>query len=332
MKQSSRGIAHTVPLKIRLPETLRQELPNATGKPFNHAIVEVLYNSMDATPVRVLSMHGDLCDVAVKTLTTQEWRLAQQYRELNATIRILLKAGTMLAPESTLLRPVRPGSADHLFLERACEKVRRALDIVLGLDLAMAGDSPIDAESETAAAPLVKQSGTTFLIFDELLGQSGWRRKESDPNNIVEVKIRLPKILREQLAAEASRNKRTLTAEIRGRLELSCTVEIFKRAIGQEMATILTAAAENVLSLRLSRMALTTDKLLPVIEALETAEALLNPLCRLLRRVRSGSSADRELKDARKQIRSALVAIQRLSEAVVEAHSPTNLTVPLGSG
>ena len=341
MKQSARGSAHATLLKIRLPETLRQQLlVDAASKPFNRMIVErlqagSLFSDMNLTPVG-LPMHADLYGVAVKALAIQEWRLARQYRDLNAAIRVLSKVGMMLAPGSTLLRSVGSRSAAHRFLEGARDKIRGALDIILDLQDVMADHPPTDAEVETVAAPL-PHSPSRMTVFighstNELPGQSGRPREERDPGNLVEVRIRLPEILRQQLAAEASRNKRTLTAEIRARLELSCAFEIFKRAVGGEIAAIVGAATEKLLSLRQWRMGLTTDKLDAVIDALETAQAVLNPLSGFLRRVRSKSGAARELEDIRNQIHTALVAVHRLAEPAVEADPPTNLIALLGTG
>jgi hypothetical protein len=149
---------------------------------------------------------------------------------------------------------------------------------------------------------------------NELPGQSdGPPPEEGNPGNIVEVKIRLPETLRHQLAAEASRNKRTLTAEIRARLELRCAVDMFKRRIGQQMVAMVTAAAKNVSPLPQLRKALTADELSSVIEALETAQAIPNPLSGYLRPIRSGSGLAQELERARSQIRTALVVVQRLA-------------------
>ena len=86
------------------------------------------------------------------------------------------------------------------------------------------------------------------------------------------------------------------------------------------------------MSLRQWRRALTTDKLYPVVDALETAQAVLNPVSGFLRPVRSKSGAVRELEDARSQIRTALVVFQRLPEAVVKADPATNLKTPLNKG
>jgi hypothetical protein len=339
MKQSARGSAHTTLLKIRLPETLQQQLlVNASGKPFNRVIVERLeagfrFSDMHATRVGP-PMHDDLYYVAVKALAVQEWRLARQYRDLNAVIRVLSKVGMLLAPGSTLLRSVGSRSAAHRFLEGARDKIRGALDIILDLQDVMADHPPTDAEVETVAAPLPHSSSRMKVFIghstNELPRQSGRPREERDPGNLIEVKIRLPEILRQQLAAEASRNKRTLTAEIRAQLELSCAFEIFKRAVGGEIAAIVGAATEKLLSLRQWRMGLT--KLDAVIDALETAQAVLNPLSGFLRRVRSKSGGSRELVDARNQIHTALVAVHRLAEARVEADPPTNLIALLGTG
>jgi hypothetical protein len=338
MKQSARDSGHTAPLKIRLPETLRQLLLNgAAGKRFNRAIVERLeagfrFSDMLATRVGP-PMHDDLYYVAVKALAVQEWRLARQYRDLNAVIRVLSKVGMLLAPGSTLLREVGSRSAAHRFLEGARDKIRGALDIILDLQDVMADHPPTDAEVKTVAAPL-PHSPSRMTVFighsTNELRQSGRPREERAPGNLIEVKIRLPEILRQQLAAEASRNKRTLTAEIRAQLELSCAFEIFKRAVGGEIAAIVGAATEKLLSLRQWRMGLT--KLDAVIDALETAQAVLSPLSGFLRRVRSKSGAAGELVDARNQIHTALVAVHRLAEARVEADPPTNLIALLGTG
>ena len=68
-------------------------------------------------------------------------------------------------------------------------------------------------------------------------------------------------------------------------------------------AAIVGAATEKLLSLRQWRIGLT--KLDAVIDALETAQAVLNPLSGFLRRVRSKSGAARELEDVRNQIHTA---------------------------
>lgn len=200
-------------------------------------------------------MHGDLYDLAVKVFRIQESRLAQQYRDLNALIRVLSGVGMMLVPGSMLLRPVRPRSAAYRFLEGASERTRAALDIILNLQLTMADHAPTDAERDRAAASLREWPPFT-TNYDKLLervtdttkelaAQSARPQNEHHPTNIVEVKIRLPESLRQQLAGEASRNKRTITAAIRARLELSCGAEILKKVMGQEMAEIVAAAAEN---------------------------------------------------------------------------------------
>jgi hypothetical protein len=329
MKQSARASAHTTLLKIRLPETLRHQLLiHATGRPFNHVIVDRLEagsSFSDVNLARVGSpMRADVYDAAVKALTVQQWRLAQDFRDLNVAIRVTLKVGMMLAPESPLLRSVRPRSDAHRFLKSARDKIRGALDIVLRLYQEMV---------DFVAPPLVPPSPFSFHLpaeppqhATETIDEQSDRPQEApDPGNIVEVKIRLSDELRDQLAAEAARNKRTLTAEIRARLELNCAVEIVKRRIGQEMAEIVIAAAENAWSLRPWRIELTTDNLDTVIDALETAQAVLNPLSGYLIRVRSTSNAARELEDTRKQIRTALVVVQRLPEAMVKAdHRPTS--------
>jgi hypothetical protein len=359
MKPSARGSAHTTLLKIRLPETLRQQLlVDAAGKPFNRVIVErlqagSLFSDMNLSPVG-LPMHADLYGVAVKALTAQELRLARHYRDLNAAIRGLSKVAMMLAPGSTLLRSVGSRSAAHRFLEGARDKIRGALDISLDLQDVMADHAPTDPEAETVAVTLPRSSSPTSLaetvaaasprsssrasIFisystdttNEVSGRSGRPPEERDPGDVVEVKIRLPEALRQQLAAEASRNKRTLTAEIRARLELSCALEIFKRTVGREIAEIVVAATEKLLSLRQWRMGLT--KLDAVIDALETAQADLNPLSGFMRRVRSNSGAARELEDVRNQIHTALGAVHRLAAPAVEADPPTNLIALLGTG
>jgi len=296
MQQSPRDPAHITTLKIRLSECLRQQLVfGAAGKPFNRVIVERLEagsHFSDMGLARVAPpVHRDLYDVAVKALTAQEWRLAEQYRDLSGAIRVLLKVGMMLAPESTLLRPVGPRSAAHRFLEGARDKTRRALDTALKLQQVMADHAPTDADVETEVAPVLdRPSRTTFDLWaerwghhhaqgnvtlvryvddivagfehqgeakrflvgplspqhapqttNELPGESGRPQEERDPGNIVEVKIRLPETLRHRLAAEASRNKRTLTAEIRAQLEFACAVELFKGQIGREMAEIVIA-------------------------------------------------------------------------------------------
>jgi hypothetical protein len=335
MKQSPGDSAHATPLKIRLPETLRQQLLNGVaGKSFNRVIVERLEadSGLDDDRVDYLMRdwyYGEVYYGMSTALAIQEL----QYRDVNVVIRALSNVGMMLVPGSTLLRSVRPRSAAHRFLEGACDKIRAALDIILDVQRVMEDHAPTDAEAEMAAAPLPRcTSRMSTLPVDpprpqhatdmtyELPRQSGRPREEREPGNVVEVKIRLPEILRQQLAAEASRNKRTLTAEIRVRLERSCAFEIFK----SEIVPSLRAAAEKVLSVRQLRMGFTTDKLCVVIDALETAQAVLNPLTGLLRSVRLTSSAARELEGARNQIRTALVAIQRLLERVEGNQRPTS--------
>jgi len=336
MKQSARDPAHIITLKIRLPETLRQQLLiEAAGKPFNHVIVERLEAGSrfsDMNLARVGSpMRADLYDVTVKALTAQQWRLAQQYRNLNVAIRVTLKVGLMLAPESTLLRSVRPRSAAHRFLEGARDKIRRALDTVLKLQPAMADvalPSPDPPSPITFQLPAQAPQYTVKATY-EPLGESGPPQEDPDLGNIVEVKLRLSEELRHQLAAEAARNKRTLTAEIRARLELSCAVDIVKRRIGREISEIVIEAAENVSLLAQWQREWTTDKLDVVIDALETAQAVLNPLSGYLRRIHSRSDLAQKLEDTRIQIRTALVVVHRLPEAVVEADAPTNLSAAL---
>jgi hypothetical protein len=336
MRQSARDPAHTITLKIRLSETLRQQLlSEAAGEPFNRVIVERLeagssLSDVNLAPVGLPTNFDALYDAAVKTLTTQEWRLARQYHDLNATIRALLRAAMMLAPESTFFRSVTPRSAAHRSLGSARDKIRRALDIILELQQAMADHAPTDAEAVTAAAPFPDRSSPVAdtTSSDDLGSQSGRPLEERDSGSLVEVKIRLPEALRQRLAAQAARNKRTLTAEIRTQLELSCAVKFLESEIDRRLAEIVLGAAERVLSLQQWRIRSTADRLQAVIDALETAQAVLNPLSGLLPRVRSTSSAARELEDTRSQIRAALLAIQTLAPA----EGPAKPLVLLGAG
>ena len=119
----------------------------------------------------------------------------------------------------------------------------------------MVDRAPTDAKAETRTAPFPdRPSGTTFYdvcvhgLFgtrSDVPGQLGRPPEERDAGNIVEAKIRLPETLRQRLAAEGSRNKRTLTAEIRARLELSCAIELFTRALGRGMAAIDARATDS---------------------------------------------------------------------------------------
>lgn len=319
MKHSAHESEDTIQLKIRLSETIRQQLLSAAaGKPFNRAVVTFLGAGASFSDMNLAGvgspMRAELYDVAVKAFETQERRLARQCRDLNATIPVLLELAFMLAPQSTQLRSVRPRSAAQLFVQGARDKIRDALDIVLKLQQLVADDLPIFTYN-----------------YDELLEYAikvGRPPEARDPGNNVEVRIGLSVTLHGQLAAAAVRNKRTLTAEIRARLECSCAVESFKRGIGTEVTNIVNAAAENMLSSRQRRMASVSDKLYAVIDALETAQAVLNPLSGVLRPVRSKSDTGRELMDARNRIRTALAAVQRLVES--EPDPPS--TSPLGNG
>jgi hypothetical protein len=340
MKQSGHDPAHSVPLKIRLPQSVRQQLAaDSAGKPLSRFIVERLRADVFPSPVLAHEI-GVLYEAALETLLRQERRLALHYRDFHAVTRVLLRVAVMLAQTSAFLRRPRSRSIDERYLEGAREKIQTAIAILENLPEVVADNTATDPEADTKAIPSslsasirlgrrrrpasARQSeqGEDIADSDDPGGLGGLPDagdlEQQPPCNLVEVKIRLPETLRRQLEAAATYNNRTLTAEIRGRLESSCALGMLKKRFFYLVDKTLALAEAEALELLRKRYALSTGGFYAVIDALWTAQAILSPSSGFVRRVRPQSAARLELEDARRRIRAALAVLERLPEAKTE--------------
>jgi len=339
MKQSGHDPARSVPLKIRLPQRLQQQLAaDAAGEPLSRFIVERLLGSSFASPL-VAREAAVLYEAALKTLLQQDRHLALRYRDFYTVSYILLRVAVILAPTSVSLRRPRSRSIDERYLEGARDKIRTAIAIIGKLPEVVADNTATDPEADTKATPSslsaaiwlgrrqpasARQHGQAEDRADSHdPGGLGWLPDAGDleqqpPSNLVEVKIRLPETLRRQLEADATRNNRTLTREIRTRLELSWVQAMIIKRFTYWVDKTLGAAAAEALELCRRRTALSADRLYAVIDALGTAQAILSPSSGFVRRLHPQSAAGLELKDARHGIRAELAILETLPDPTSE--------------
>jgi hypothetical protein len=346
MKQSARDTAHTT-LKIRLPQRLQQQLAaDAAGKSLSRFIVERLHADSFAPVEAGLSPEIDVrvYDAALRTLLQYDRLLALHYSEVHTVADVLLKVADILAPTSALLRRPQSGSIEERQLQDARDEMHAAIAITNNLPEIAAETTATVPEADPEATPsrdrISSFSAPLRIVLrhqrptsarrpgqaEDMAGNDdrldrlpdAGNSEQQPPSSLVQVKIRLPEILRRQLKADATRNNRTLTAEIRARLELTCALGIYTRHLIRWFDETLGAAAAKAFEVHRQRHALSADGLYAVVGALRAADAILNPIGGFVRRGGPESAAGLELQDARLWIRLALGILERWREATTE--------------